>query len=97
AERPATDGALAEAVGHRLDALPTAPDTAAVVLVSGDRLLGSTLSGAPTTGWAAATAGGSVVAGGQRWLVRPAGRVGDDLAWALVPEGAVAHERGWLW
>ena len=37
AERPATDGVLAEAVGHRLDALPTAPDTAAVVLVSGDR------------------------------------------------------------
>ena len=85
------------AVARRLDRLPTGPDAPAVALVAGDRLLGSTLAGAPLDGWAAATAGGHVVAAGRGWLIRPAGRVGDDVAWALVPEGAVARDRGWLW
>jgi GAF domain-containing protein len=85
------------AVARRLDRPPTAAPAPAVALVAGDRLLGSTLPGAPATGWVAATAAGSLAVGGQRWLVRPAGRVGDDVAWALVPEGVVARERGWLW
>jgi len=85
------------AVARRLDRVPTGPDAPAVALVAGDRLLGSTLAGAPATGWSAATAGGRVDVEGRRWLVRPAGRLGQDVAWALVPEGAVARERGWLW
>ena len=85
------------AVGRRLDAPPTAIAAPAVALVAGDRLLGSTLPGAPAAGWVVATGAGSLEAGGRRWLVRPAGRVGDDAVWALVPEEAVGRERGWLW
>ena len=85
------------AVARRLDRLPIAPDAPALALVAGDRLLGSTLSGAPRAGWEAATAGGLVVGDHRRWLVRPAGRLGDAVAWALVPEAAVARERDWLW
>ncbi len=85
------------AVARRLDRLPTAPDAPAVAFVAGDRLLGSTLIGAPAAGWAAVTAGGLVVADNRRWLARPAGHLGDAVAWALVPEAAVARERGWLW
>jgi GAF domain-containing protein/CheY-like chemotaxis protein len=85
------------AVGRRLDRLPATPDGPAVALVSGDRLLGSTLTGAPATGWSAAVASGRLEVGGRSWLVRPAGQVGGDGAWALVPESAVGRERGWLW
>src|SRR6185503_11903164 len=85
------------AVARRLDRLKAGPGTPAVALVAGDRLLGATLAGAPAAGWVAATAGGRLAVNGQRFVLRPAGRLGDDVALALIPEGAVARERGWLW
>ncbi|HVQ24749.1 MAG TPA: GAF domain-containing protein, partial [Planctomycetota bacterium] len=53
--------------------------------------------GAPDAGWSSITQAGHLVVGSERWLVRPAGRVGDDTAWALIPERLVGRERGWLW
>ena len=50
-----------------------------------------------TQGWGAITRAGHLVVGSERWLVRPAGRVGDDTVWALIPERLVGRERGWLW
>jgi len=84
-------------VARRLERLPPAPGEPGIALVSGDRLVGSTLRGAPAAGWAAATARGRLAVNGRHWLVQPAGRVGDDAAWVLVPESAVGHARGWLW
>src|SRR4030095_16308450 len=85
------------AVGLRLDRLATEPGTPTVALVATDRLLGPALSGAPDAGWRGTTQAAHLVVGSERWLVRPAGRVGDDTAWALVPERLVGRERGWLW
>jgi GAF domain-containing protein/CheY-like chemotaxis protein len=85
------------AVARRLDRLPGVSGAAALALVSGDGLIGSTLGGVPARGWASLTAGGHVVVNGQRWVAQPAERLGDDSVWALVPEGAVGRERGWLW
>jgi GAF domain-containing protein/CheY-like chemotaxis protein len=84
-------------VARRLDRLAAPPDTPALALVSGDRLLGATLAGAPAAGWMAAVAGGRVTVDGQHFLVRLAGQVGEDMAWALIPEhGGVRESRG-LW
>ena len=84
-------------VGLRLDRLATEAGTPTVALVATDRLLGPALSGAPDAGWSSITQAGHLVVGSERWLVRPAGRVGDDTAWALIPERLVGRERGWLW
>ena len=84
-------------VGLRLDRLATEPGTPTIALVATDRLLGPALSGAPDAGWSSITQAGHLVVGSERWLVRPAGRVGDDTAWALIPERLVGRERGWLW
>jgi GAF domain-containing protein/CheY-like chemotaxis protein len=85
------------AVARRLERVATAPGESAIALVSGDRLLGSTLPGLPAGGWAATAAGGRLVIDGRGWVLQPGGRVGEDVAWALVPEGVVGRERGWLW
>ena len=85
------------AVARRLDRLKSAPGAPAVALVAGDRLLGATLAGAPSAGWTAAAAGGHLAVNGQRFVLRPAGRLGDDVALALIPERAVGREHGWLW
>ena len=84
-------------VGLRLDRLATEAGTPTIALVATDRLLGPALSGAPDVGWSSITQAGHLVVGSERWLVRPAGRVGDDTAWALIPERLVGRERGWLW
>jgi len=84
-------------VGLRLDRLATEAGTPTIALVATDRLLGPALSGAPDAGWSSITQAGHLVVGSERWLVRPAGRVGDDTAWALIPERLVGRERGWLW
>jgi GAF domain-containing protein len=89
--------ALWSAGGVLLDRHLHERDEIALAVVAGDRLLSSTLPAAPTTGWASATARGRVDAGGRRWLVRPAGRLGEEAVWALLPEGAVARNRSWLW
>jgi GAF domain-containing protein/CheY-like chemotaxis protein len=83
-------------VARRLDRL-AAPEAPALALVSGDRLVGSTLAGVATAGWTAVTAGARVSADGRRWIAQPAGRLGDDAAWALIPETVAERERGWLW
>ncbi|MFL5197994.1 MAG: GAF domain-containing protein [Microvirga sp.] len=84
-------------VAQRLDRLQAAPGGPAVALVAGDRLLGTTLAGAPGAGWSAAAAGGRLAVNGQRFVLRPAGRLGEATALALIPERAAARERGWLW
>jgi GAF domain-containing protein/CheY-like chemotaxis protein len=85
------------AVGRRLDRLPSGPGEPGIALVSGDQLVGSTLRGLPATGWGAAALAGRVRADGRWWRVEAAGRAGDDVAWALVPEAALGGERFWLW
>jgi len=85
------------AVARRLDRPTSTPGAPAVALVAGDRLLGATVAGAPPAGWTSAVAAGRVSVAGERFLLRPAGRLGEDVAWALIPERAVGRERGWLW
>jgi GAF domain-containing protein/CheY-like chemotaxis protein len=84
-------------VAQRIDRLKAAPGGTAVALVAGDRLIGATLPDAPSAGWAAASAAGRVTVKGERFVVRPAGRLEDAAALALIPERAVERERGWLW
>jgi GAF domain-containing protein/CheY-like chemotaxis protein len=85
------------AVGRRLDRLAALPRAPAVALVSGDRLHGATLSGAPAAGWTAAGAAGRLSVGPDRFVVRPAGRLGDDTILALIPAGIVGRDHRWLW
>ncbi len=85
------------AVARRLDRLSAPADEPALALAAGDRLLDATLRGAPVSGWSTVAARGVIAADGRRWIARPAGRLGDDVAWALVPERAVGREHGWLW
>jgi GAF domain-containing protein/CheY-like chemotaxis protein len=81
-------------VARRLDRLPASP---AVAVVAGDRLVGGSLAGLPSTGWAEAAAAGHLDVAGRRWLLYPVGPLGNDSAWALVPDDAVSRERDWLW
>jgi len=85
------------AVARRLDRLQPVSGAPAVALVAGDRLLGATLAGAPSAGWSAAGATGRLTIGDQRFVLRPAGRLGDTAALALIPERALAGDRRWLW
>src|SRR6185503_1465058 len=55
------------------------------------------LAGAPSAGWSAAGATGRLTIGDQRFVLRPAGRLGDAAALALIPERALAPDRAWLW
>jgi GAF domain-containing protein/CheY-like chemotaxis protein len=85
------------AVARRLDRIAATPGGPALAFVAGDRLVGATLADAPRAGWVAASVAGRLAAGSQRFVVRPVGRLGDDVALALIPERAVGRERGWLW
>jgi GAF domain-containing protein len=85
------------AVGLRVDRLATELGAPTVALVAGDQLVGPALAGAPSQGWGAIARSGHLTIGRERWLVRPAGRIGDDSVWALVPERLAGRERGWLW
>ncbi|HXT20450.1 MAG TPA: GAF domain-containing protein, partial [Thermoanaerobaculia bacterium] len=84
-------------VARRFDRLQAAPGAPAVALVDGDRLLGATLAGAPSAGWSAAAATGRLTVGDQRFVLRPAARLGDATALALIPERTLAADRTWLW
>jgi GAF domain-containing protein len=74
-------------VGRRFESLAGAiaslPARMALVMISGDRALGSTLPDAPRLGWASAMRAGQVTIGGEPWFARPLGETGDRL-WALV-------------
>src|SRR5207245_10708738 len=70
------------AVARRLDRPTSTPGAPAVALVAGDRLLGATVAGAPPAGWTSAVAAGRVSVAGERFLLRPAVRLGEDVALA---------------
>src|SRR5204863_10980 len=85
----------ATTVGAALARLPT---RAALVVVSSDRALGSTLAGAPTQGWEAVVRAGQVSIKGESWILRPIAEAGGSL-WALVSEREHHGEsrRLWFW
>ncbi|HEU5321313.1 MAG TPA: hypothetical protein VFX28_10945, partial [Methylomirabilota bacterium] len=88
------DGPAARvAVAARLDRLVDPAAGAAVVFAAGDRLRAATLPGAPPAGWAAVGPAASLTVAGAPWALRAVGRLGDDVVWAAVPEGAALGER----
>src|SRR5262249_19704230 len=74
-----------------------APGARAVGRVAGARLVGGTLASAPSAGWSAAVGGGRLAVNGQRFVLRPAGRLGNDVALAVIPDPTIGRARGWLW
>jgi GAF domain-containing protein len=87
-------------VGRRFESLAGAiaglPARVALVMVSGDRPLGSTLSDAPLLDWANAVRSGLVTIGGEPWFARPLGGTGDRI-WALVSARDQRAEGRQLW
>ena len=89
-------------VGRRFEALEASlarlPTRAALVVVSGDRALGSTLAGAPTQGWEAVVRAGEMSIKGESWTLRPVAEAGGSL-WVLVSERDHHGEswRLWFW
>ena len=89
-------------VGRRFEALEASlarlPTRAALVVVSGDRALGSTLAGAPTQGWEAVVRAGEMSIKGESWTLRPVAEAGGGL-WVLVSEREHHGEsrRLWFW
>src|SRR5262249_35823827 len=74
-------------IGRRFESLAGAiaglPARTALVMVSGDRAIGSTLPDTPLIGWAGAMRAGLLMIRGGPWVARPLGGTGDRL-WALV-------------
>ncbi len=89
-------------VGKSFDALEPAvaslPSRTALVAVSDDRVLGTTLPGAPKAGWKDALRTGQIAIGGETWLARPLGEGGESF-WTLLParEHRAPARRLWLW
>jgi GAF domain-containing protein/ActR/RegA family two-component response regulator len=94
-------GQRLERVGRLLGTLPGRPG---VVLLAGDRMIASTRSGAPASGWARAASAGRMTIGAEPFGLRPFPRgivdSPDGSLWALVPEHpALAVQwtlRAWL-
>jgi GAF domain-containing protein/ActR/RegA family two-component response regulator len=71
----------------------------AVFVVADDTLRHSTHAAAPVTGWREATAAGVRTIDGVPWRLRPAGRLGSDLAWVGASTATVraqAQRLAWL-
>ena len=87
-------------VGRRLDApggaLARLPPRTALVVAAGDRLLATTLPGAPPTGWQAARPGPLAVRG-EPWLVRALDADAGLGVRVLVSEAAHRAERRRFW
>src|SRR5881628_530093 len=89
-------------VGRRFESLAEAvarlPSRPALVVVAGDRALGSTLPGAPPLGWDTAVRAGQITISRELWFVRQLGEVGGGL-WALVSarEQRGESRRLWFW
>jgi GAF domain-containing protein len=87
-------------IGRRFESLagPIAglPARVALVMVAGDRALGSTLPDAPLVDWASATRSGLVTIGGEPWFARPLGETGGRI-WALVSARDQRGESRLLW
>jgi GAF domain-containing protein/CheY-like chemotaxis protein len=89
-------------VGKSFDALEPAvaslPSRTALVAVADDRVLGTTLPGAPKAGWKDALRTGQIAIGGETWLARPLGEGGESF-WTLLParEHRAPARRLWLW
>src|SRR5215831_18615255 len=88
-----------DSLGRSLEDIPGRPG---IVFMAEDRALGSTRSGAPVTGWAAATKAGHVTMGSETVLLRPLPLASADTPvgslWALVPETpGAARWRLWAW
>jgi len=87
-------------VGRRFESLAGTvaglPARVALVMVSGDRALGSTLPDAPPLDWASAMRSGLVTIGGEPWFARPLGETGDRI-WALVSARDQRGESRQLW
>jgi len=89
-------------VGRRFESLAGAiaslPARTALVMISGDRAVGSTLPDAPALGWAGAMRAGRVMIRGEPWFARPLGETSDRL-WALVSarEQRGESRRLWFW
>ena len=89
-------------VGRRFESLAGTiaglPARVALVMVSGDRPLGSTLPDAPLLDWANAVRSGLVTIGGEPWFARPLGGTGDRI-WALVSarDQRAEGQQLWLW
>jgi GAF domain-containing protein len=87
-------------VGRRFESLAGTvaglPARVALVMVSGDRALGSTLPDAPLLDWATAMRSGLVTIGGEPWFARPLGETGDRI-WALVSARDQRGESRQLW
>jgi GAF domain-containing protein/CheY-like chemotaxis protein len=87
-------------VGRRFDSLAGTiaglPVRVALVMVSGDRALGSTLPDAPPLDWAGAMRSGLVTIRDEPWFARPLGETGGRI-WALVSARDQRGENRQLW
>jgi len=87
-------------VGRRFESLAGAvarlPAGPALVVVAGDRALGSTLPGAPPLGWDTAVRAGQITISGELWFARQLGEAGGGL-WALVSAREQRRESSQLW
>jgi len=87
-------------VGRRFESLAGAvarlPSRPALVVVAGDRALGSTLPGAPPHGWDTAVRAGQITINGELWFARQLGEAGGGL-WALVSAREQRRESSQLW
>ena len=87
-------------VGRRFESLAGAvarlPSRPALVVVAGDRALGSTLPGAPPHGWDTAMRAGQITINGELWFARQLGEAGGGL-WALVSAREQRRESSQLW
>jgi GAF domain-containing protein len=87
-------------VGRRFESLTgtiaSLPARVALVMVSGDRALGSTLPDAPLLDWVAAMRSGLVTIRGEPWFARPLGETGGRI-WALVSARDQRGENRQLW
>ena len=87
-------------VGRRFESLAGAvarlPSRPALVVVAGDRALGSTLPGAPPLGWDTAVRAGQITISGELWFARQLGEAGGGL-WALVSAREQRRESSQLW
>jgi GAF domain-containing protein/CheY-like chemotaxis protein len=95
---PMPDGLVI--VGRRFESLAGAvgrlPSRPALVVVAGDRALGSTLPGAPPHGWDTAVRAGQITINGELWFARQLGEAGGGL-WALVSAREQRRESSQLW
>ncbi len=86
-------------VGRRFESLAGAvarlPSRPALVVVAGDRALGSTLPGAPPLGWDTAVRAGQITISGELWFARQLGEAGG--LWALVSAREQRRESSRLW